>query len=73
MIRADSGRIEQFLAQQLTGLLRKEGSRWVADPRQSQGLRFNPHFLKAINQLSHLADVLYTDGGRRPSCQRRSR
>ncbi|RII77155.1 ImcF-related family protein [Pseudomonas monteilii] len=63
MIRADSGRIEQFLAQQLTGLLRKEGSRWVADPRQSQGLRFNPDFLTAINQLSHLADVLYTDGG----------
>ncbi|WP_448197115.1 ImcF-related family protein [Pseudomonas putida] len=63
MIRADSGRIEQFLAQQLTGLLRKEGSRWVADPRQSQGLRFNPDFLTAINQLSRLADVLYTDGG----------
>lgn len=63
MIRADSGRIEQFLAQQLTGLLRKEGSRWVADARQSQGLRFNPNFLTAINQLSQLADVLYTDGG----------
>lgn len=63
MIRADSGRIEQFLAQQLTGLLRKEGSRWVADARQSQGLRFNPDFLTAINQLSQLADVLYTDGG----------
>lgn len=63
MIRADSGRIEQFLAQQLTGLLRKEGSRWVADSRQSQGLRFNPDFLTAINQLSQLADVLYTDGG----------
>lgn len=63
MIRADSGRIEQFLAQQLTGLLRKEGSRWVADSRQSQGLPFNPDFLTAINQLSQLADVLYTDGG----------
>lgn len=63
MIRADSGRIEQFLAQQLTGLLRKEGSRWVADSRQGQGLRFNPNFLTAINQLSQLADVLYTDGG----------
>ncbi len=63
MIRAESGRIEQFLQQQLAGLLRKEGSRWVADPRHSQGLRFNPQFLTAINQLSHLADVLYTDGG----------
>lgn len=63
MIRADSGRIEQFLNQQLNGLVRKEGSRWVIDPRQSQGLRLNPDFLDAINQLSQLADVLYTDGG----------
>ena len=63
MIRADSGRIEQFLQRQLSGVLRKEGSRWVADPRHSQGLRFNPQFLTSINQLSDLADVLYTDGG----------
>ncbi|WP_099050692.1 ImcF-related family protein [Pseudomonas putida] len=63
MIRADSGRIEQFLQRQLSGVLSKEGSRWVADPRHSQGLRFNPQFLSAINQLSHLADVIYTDGG----------
>lgn len=63
MIRADSGRIEQFLQRQLSGVLRKEGSRWVADPRHSQGLHFNPQFLAAINQLSHLADVIYTDGG----------
>jgi len=63
MIRADSGRIEQFLRSQLSGVLRKEGSRWVADPRHSQGLRINPQFLTAINQLSHLADVIYTDGG----------
>ncbi|MNB76345.1 hypothetical protein D3C75_230080 [compost metagenome] len=63
MIRADSGRIEQFLQQQLGGVMRKEGSRWVADARHSQGLHFNPKFLTAINQLSHLADVLYTDGG----------
>jgi type VI secretion system protein ImpL len=63
MIRADSGRIEQFLQRQLSGVLRKEGSQWVADTRHSQGLRLNPKFLTAINQLSHLADVLYTDGG----------
>nr|WP_257604512.1 ImcF-related family protein [Pseudomonas fluorescens] len=63
MIRADSGRIEQFLRHQLTGLLRKEGVRWVADPRHGQGLRFNPKFIEAINELSQLADVLFTDGG----------
>jgi type VI secretion system protein ImpL len=63
MIRTDSGRIEQFLQSQLSGVLRKEGSRWVVDPRHSQGLRINPQFLAAINQLSQLADVLFTDGG----------
>jgi type VI secretion system protein ImpL len=63
MIRADSGRIEQFLHRELNGVLRKEGSQWVADTSHSQGLRLNPQFLKAVNQLSHLADVLYTDGG----------
>lgn len=61
MIRAGSGRIEQFLHEQLGGLLRKQGSRWVAEP--GQGLRLNPQFLAAINRLSRLADVLYTDGG----------
>ncbi len=63
MIRADSGRIEQFLQRQLGGVLHKDGSQWVVDPTLSQGLTFNPQFLMAVNQLSHLADVLYTDGG----------
>lgn len=63
MIRSDSGRIEQFLQQQLRGVLRKEGNRWVADSVQAQGLHFDPQFLAAINQLSELADVLYSDGG----------
>ena len=63
MIRADTGRIEQFLQQQLGGVLRKEGSRWVPDPRQGQALRISPAFLDAVNQLATLADVLYTDGG----------
>ncbi|WP_434570084.1 ImcF-related family protein [Pseudomonas sp. Z3-6] len=62
MIRADTGRIERFLHSQLSGVLRKEGNRWVADPRHGRGLRVNPKFLAAINQLSDLADVLFTDG-----------
>ncbi|WP_051148055.1 ImcF-related family protein [Metapseudomonas resinovorans] len=63
MIRGDSGRIDQFLARQLGGVLRKEGHRWVPEAAQSQGLRFNPEFLAAVNRLNDLADVLYTDGG----------
>ena len=63
MIRAGSGRIEQFVQQELGGMLRKEGGHWVPDPRHSHGLRFDPVFLQALDQLSELADVLYTDGG----------
>lgn len=61
-IRANSGRIEQFLTRQLAGVLHKEGNTWVPDQINSQGLQFNPEFLQAINQLSQLADVLFTDG-----------
>jgi len=63
MIRADSGRIDQFIKSQLGGVLHKEGNRWVPDSAHSQGLHFNPRFLEAVNQLSELADILYTDGG----------
>ena len=63
MIRAESGRIDQFLQRELGGIVRKEGGRWVADARHGQGLLLDPQFLAAINQLTRLADVLYTDGG----------
>ncbi|MBZ6369751.1 MULTISPECIES: ImcF-related family protein [Enterobacter] len=61
-IRKDSGRIERFLTTELSGVLHKEGSQWVPDKVNSQGLSFNPTFLRAINQLSELSDILFTDG-----------
>jgi len=61
-VRKDSGRIERFLTTELNGVLHKEGSQWVADKVNSQGLSFNPGFLRAINQLSQLSDILFTDG-----------
>ncbi|QUY50008.1 type VI secretion protein VasK [Serratia plymuthica] len=61
-IRKDSGRIDRFLTAELKGVLHKEGSQWVPDKAHSQGLTFNPAFLKAVNQLSQLSDVLFTDG-----------
>lgn len=61
-VRKDSGRIERFLSTELNGVLRKEGSQWVPDKVNSQGLSFNPAFLRAINQLSRLSDILFTDG-----------
>ncbi|MTD29394.1 type VI secretion protein VasK [Erwinia sp. J316] len=61
-LRRDSGRIERFLSTELSGVLHREGSRWVADRTSSEGLTFNPVFLRALNQLSQLSDVLFTDG-----------
>lgn len=61
-LNADSGRIAQFLQTQLKGVLHKEGNRWVPDSINSQGLVFNPAFLNAINTLSHISDVAFTEG-----------
>ncbi|MDN8559112.1 ImcF-related family protein [Citrobacter werkmanii] len=62
-VRHDTGRIDRFLSTQLGGVLHKEGSNWVADETHSQGLTFSPAFLSAVNQLSQLSDILFTDGG----------
>lgn len=62
-IRQDSGHIDRFLTTELSGVLHKEGNRWVPDHTHSQGLTFSPAFLRAINQLSRLSDILFTDGG----------
>lgn len=61
-IRKDSGRIDRFLTLELNGVLHKEGSQWVPDTAHGQGLTFNPAFIKAVNQLSQLSDILFTDG-----------
>ncbi len=64
-LNADSGRIARFLQIRLKGVLHKEGNHWVPDSINSQGLSFNPVFLKAINTLSHISDVAFTEGNAR--------
>ncbi|HGL4548768.1 TPA: ImcF-related family protein [Klebsiella aerogenes] len=61
-LNADSGRIAQFLQTRLKGVLHKEGNHWVPDSINAQGLAFNPAFLNAINTLSHISDVAFTEG-----------
>uniref|UniRef100_UPI0031DD6FF9 ImcF-related family protein n=1 Tax=Klebsiella sp. TaxID=576 RepID=UPI0031DD6FF9 len=61
-LNADSGRIARFLQTRLKGVLHKEGNHWVPDSINSQGLAFNPAFLNAINTLSHISDVAFTEG-----------
>ena len=61
-LNADSGRITRFLQTRLNGVLHKEGSHWVPDSINAQGLTFNPAFLQALDTLSHISDVVFTNG-----------
>nr|WP_123350349.1 MULTISPECIES: ImcF-related family protein [unclassified Enterobacter] len=61
-LNADGGRITQFLQTRLNGVLHREGSHWVPDSINAQGLTFNPAFLQAMNTLSHISDVAFTQG-----------
>ena len=61
-LNADSGRITHFLQTRLNGVLHKEGSHWVPDSINAQGLTFNPAFLQAVDLLSHISDVVFTNG-----------
>lgn len=61
-LNSDSGRITRFLQTRLNGVLHKEGNHWVPDSINAQGLTFNPAFLRAVNQLSALSDVVFANG-----------
>nr|WP_193568635.1 ImcF-related family protein [Citrobacter sp. NCU1] len=61
-LNADSGRITRFLQTRLNGVLHKEGSHWVPDGINAQGLTFSPTFLQAVDTLSHISDVVFTNG-----------
>ncbi len=61
-LRPDNGRIQRFLETRLQGVLRKEGNRWVPNSTHSQGLRFNPEFLTALDTLSALGDIAFANG-----------
>ncbi|MGI3448212.1 ImcF-related family protein [Citrobacter arsenatis] len=61
-LRSDSGRITTFLKTNLGGILHQEGNRWVVDPSASQGMVVSPDFLRAINQLADLSDIVFSQG-----------
>ncbi|EEU2713580.1 type VI secretion protein VasK, partial [Escherichia coli] len=61
-LRSDSGRITTFLKTHLGGLVHQEGNRWVAEPSASQGMVISPDFLRAINQLAELSDIVFSQG-----------
>ncbi|MEN5017999.1 ImcF-related family protein [Erwinia sp. Eh17-17] len=61
-LRGDSGRISAFLKANLSGILHQEGNRWVVDAAASQGMTVSPQFLKMINQLAEISDIVFAQG-----------
>lgn len=61
-LNAENGRLTRFLHARLSGVLHREGTRWVPDRINARGLTFNPAFLQALNQLSQIADVIFASG-----------
>lgn len=61
-LNADAGYLPHFLKNQLDGVLKREGRRWVPDKVNAQGLTFNPAFLDAINTLSQVAEAAFPRG-----------
>lgn len=58
----DDGRISQFIATNLAGVLKREGRYWVTDAMNTQGLTVNPEFLRALNRLRDVADTAFASG-----------
>jgi len=61
-LHSDSGRITRFLKTNLGGILRQEGNHWIVDPAASQGMVISPQFLRAVNQLAELSDIVFAQG-----------
>ena len=57
-----SGVINQFISQQLHGLVEKQGDKWVAASAVQQLLEVNPAFLEAINLLSRTGRLVFAQG-----------
>lgn len=61
-LRPDTGIVDQFIKTELSGVLTKKNGRWVANSLQTDRLRFNPQFLRAINQLATVSNSLFING-----------
>lgn len=56
------GLVQQFVRQQLGGVLEQQGDQWSPDPAAAQALRFDLNFLNELNRLSRLSSLLYAQG-----------
>ncbi|WP_058970785.1 type VI secretion IcmF C-terminal domain-containing protein [Type-D symbiont of Plautia stali] len=61
-IAPQSGVVEQFVSQQLHGLVEKQGDEWVPVASAQQTLTVSPAFFNAINLLSRTGRLAFASG-----------
>lgn len=61
-LRADTGLIDRFIINELSGVLEKKGGNWVVNNVKAQGLNFSPKFLEALTLFSDLSTELLPSG-----------
>lgn len=61
-LHPSDGLVQQFVRQQLGGVLEQQGDQWSPDPAAAQALRFDLNFLNELNRLSRLSSLLYAQG-----------
>ncbi|ULJ62277.1 hypothetical protein MIS46_10000 [Wielerella bovis] len=59
-LEPQQGLIDQFIQQQLSGVVTKQGDQWVAS--SDQIMQLNPEFLDKINQLKTISQDLFFHG-----------
>ncbi|MFQ1040759.1 ImcF-related family protein [Gilliamella sp. CG16] len=61
-LRSDTGIIDNFIINELGGVLEKKGGRWVVNTVNAQGLNFSPKFINALELFNDLSSELITSG-----------
>lgn len=61
-LRADTGIIDNFITNELNGVLEKKGGSWVVNSVNAQGLNFSPKFLDALQLFKELSAELMATG-----------
>ncbi|KFA59590.1 hypothetical protein A9G48_05330 [Gilliamella sp. wkB18] len=61
-LRSDTGIIDNFIINELSGVLEKKGGRWIVNTVNAQGLNFSPEFLETLNLFNDISSELITSG-----------
>lgn len=61
-LRPDTGIIDRFIIDELSGVLEKKGGNWIINTVNAQGLNFSPDFIEALKLFNDISTELLQSG-----------